>query len=74
MKRNLGTIDRTLRAAVGIGLIVWGVISHNWLGAIGAVPLITALIGFCPAYCPFGISTCGKDSGGKCCGGGKCGS
>jgi hypothetical protein len=30
----------------------------NWLGAIGIVPLATALIGWCPAYLPFGINTC----------------
>jgi len=69
MKKNLGTLDRILRTILGLGLIVWGVTTHNWLGAIGAVPLLTALIGFCPAYCPLHFSTAGK--GGDCCGGGK---
>ncbi|MGD9356640.1 MAG: DUF2892 domain-containing protein [Chromatiales bacterium] len=25
---------------------------------MGIVPIFTALIGWCPAYLPFGISTC----------------
>ncbi|HBS26385.1 MAG TPA: DUF2892 domain-containing protein, partial [Gammaproteobacteria bacterium] len=29
----------------------------NW-GWVGLVPLITALIGWCPPYAIFGISTC----------------
>jgi len=70
MKKNIGTVDRVFRVIVGLGLIAFGLIYHNWLGAIGAVPLLTALIGFCPLYCPLGINTTGK--GGGCCGG-KCG-
>jgi hypothetical protein len=69
MKKNLGTLDRIVRTILGLGLIAWGVMTHNWLGAIGAVPLLTAMIGFCPVYCPLRLSTAGK--GGDCCGGGK---
>jgi hypothetical protein len=29
----------------------------NWLGWIGAVPILTALFGTCPAYSLFGMST-----------------
>ena len=71
MKKNLGTIDRGIRAVLGLGIIAYGIVNHTWLGAIGAVPLLTALIGFCPVYCPFGLSTAGK-SGGGCCKGGTC--
>ncbi len=73
MKKNLGTLDRGIRAVIGIGLLIWGVAAQNWLGAIGAVPLLTALIGFCPAYCPLGLSTAGKGGGNCGCGNGKCG-
>lgn len=69
MKKNIGTIDRVLRILLGLAIIAYGVINHSWLGAIGAIPLLTALIGFCPAYCPLGLNTCGKSGG--CCGG-KC--
>jgi len=58
MKKNIGSIDRVIRALVGIGLIIWGVTAQNWWGAIGVIPLFTAAIGWCPAYLPFGISTC----------------
>lgn len=59
MSKNLGGIDRILRLLVGIALIalaVTGVIGV-W-GYIGVVPLLTAAIGWCPAYLPLGIKTC----------------
>ncbi|MCW8906265.1 MAG: DUF2892 domain-containing protein [Sedimenticola sp.] len=58
MKKNVGSIDRVIRALAGIGLIAWGVAAQNWWGAIGIIPLFTAAIGWCPAYLPFGISSC----------------
>lgn len=58
MKQNVGNIDRVLRVVVGLAVIAWGFVAQNWLGAIGLVPLFTAAIGWCPAYLPFGISTC----------------
>jgi len=59
MKSNAGSIDRGLRIIVGlalVGLTVAGTIGV-W-GWIGVVPLVTGLIGYCPAYSIFGISTC----------------
>ena len=73
MKPNLGTADRVIRALIGTGIIIWGAVAGSWLGAIGAVPLLTAVLGFCPAYCPLGINTTGKGGKGNgCCGGGQC--
>jgi hypothetical protein len=75
MKKNIGSADRALRIILGIGIIAYGVINHTWLGAIGAVPLLTAFIRFCPAYLPFGLSTIGGGkgkSGGCGCGDGHC--
>lgn len=57
MKQNVGGTDKVVRIVAGLGLIGWGVATQNWWGAIGVVPLATALIGWCPAYLPFGIST-----------------
>lgn len=57
MKQNVGGIDRILRIIVGLGVIGWGVMTNNWLGAIGAIPLFTALIGWCPAYPMLGFSS-----------------
>ncbi|MGB9669985.1 MAG: YgaP family membrane protein [Halothiobacillaceae bacterium] len=61
MPKNVGLIDRVIRALVGlalIGLAAAGVI--GWWGYIGAVPLLTAVISFCPAYTLLGINTQGK--------------
>ena len=57
MKQNVGGIDRILRIVIGIALIAWGYMAQNWWGAIGIIPLFTALIGWCPLYLPFGLST-----------------
>lgn len=59
MKANAGTIDRALRVIVGLGLVgatVAGALP-TW-GYIGVVPLLTGLVGFCPAYTLLGLSTC----------------
>ncbi|WP_114417621.1 YgaP family membrane protein [Marinospirillum perlucidum] len=59
MIKNVGGIDRIIRILAGVVLLaltltgtigVWG-----W---IGVVPLLTGLVGTCPAYLPFGIKTC----------------
>jgi hypothetical protein len=59
MKINEGTIDRSLRVVVGlvlIGLAATGTVGV-W-GWIGVLPLVTGIVGFCPAYAVFGMSTC----------------
>lgn len=58
MVKNVGLVDRILRVLIGLVLIGWGVYAKNWLGAIGIIPIITAVISFCPLYKIFGISTC----------------
>jgi hypothetical protein len=58
MKANVGTGDKIFRVIVGLGIIGAGVYFQSWWGAIGLVPLLTAMFGFCPAYLPFGLSTC----------------
>jgi hypothetical protein len=57
MQQNVGGIDRILRIVAGLAIIGWGVYAQNWWGAIGAVPVLTALIGWCPVYLPLGISS-----------------
>ncbi len=49
--KNVGTLDRAIRILIGLAL-------HSWWGLVGLVPLLTAAIGWCPAYLPFGLSTC----------------
>jgi len=59
VKKNVGTIDRSLRIIIGIVLISLAFIGPQtaW-GWVGVIPLATALIGWCPLYKIFGISSC----------------
>jgi hypothetical protein len=63
MKRNVGGFDRVIRVVVGVGIIAAGVYYNSWWGALGAIPLLTAITGRCMAYVPFGVSTCTKKPG-----------
>ena len=66
MKKNMGIFDRVLRilAAVVLAILfftgkvtgVWGIV----ILVFAAVFLLTSLVSVCPAYMPFGISTCKK--------------
>lgn len=58
MTANVGTVDRVLRALVGLALLALAVFGGHWWGWIGVIPLVTALVGFCPAYRLVGLSTC----------------
>lgn len=63
-KTNEGTIDRALRVIVGIALIAIVFVGPQTpLGWIGVVPLLTGLIGWCPAYALLGINTCPMKKG-----------
>ncbi|HEY0834755.1 MAG TPA: DUF2892 domain-containing protein [Azospirillum sp.] len=57
--QNVGGVDRALRVVVGLILIALVFVGPQtpW-GWVGLVPLLTAIIGFCPAYTIFGIKTC----------------
>lgn len=61
MKTNVGTVDRVVRLLVGIAVVGVGAYYQSWWALVGLVPLGTGLVGFCPAYCPLGLTTCGKD-------------
>jgi len=55
---NAGIADRVVRVVAGLGLIGYGLFSQNYIvTAIGAVPLLTGAIGFCPIYPIFKINT-----------------
>jgi len=59
MKCNSGGIDRALRVIVGLVLIALAVTGTVGVwGWIGVVPLLTGVVGFCPAYTILGINTC----------------
>lgn len=63
MKKNMGMIDRIVRSLVVIAIVALyftGQISGTLaivLGIVAVAFLLTSLIGWCPVYVPFGIST-----------------
>ena len=60
MKKNVGGIDRIVRILAGAGLIAWAIMGGPVWAWIGVLPLATGSLARCPAYTPFGISTCSK--------------
>lgn len=64
MKTNMGSADRVIRllvAAIIAVLFFSGAIAGTLatvLVIIGLVFVLTSLVGFCPLYILFGISTC----------------
>jgi hypothetical protein len=62
MKCNVGRADRIVRVIVGLAIIVAGFYFKSWWGLVGIVPMASAAVGWCPAYVPFGISTCRKEA------------
>jgi len=58
MKKNIGSIDKSLRILLGLAIIIIGIFYESWLGLVGIIPILTAFIGFCPLYSLIGISTC----------------
>ncbi|MBR7801129.1 YgaP family membrane protein [Undibacterium fentianense] len=62
MKMNVGSIDRLVRIIAGVSLIAAAATGYIGVwGYIGIVPILTGTFRFCPAYMPFGISTCRKE-------------
>jgi hypothetical protein len=69
LPQNMGILDRVARVCIGIVLAAFGTVIVS--GTIGiflivlSVPLLlSAIVGFCPAYVPFGISTKRRET---CC-------
>ncbi len=59
MKANVGGLDRAASITAGVVLVALAATGKVGLwGWIGLVPIATGLSGWCPAYLPFGISTC----------------
>jgi hypothetical protein len=63
MNKNIGSLDRILRVVLGLSVLGAGYYFKSWLGLIGLVPLLTALVSFCPLYPLVGISTCKRPEG-----------
>jgi len=74
MIQNVGDVDRLVRIALGVSLIVPTMIGLiGPIGWVGLIPLATGLVRICPAYLLFGRRTHAtapsdptfKDSGGR---------
>ncbi len=67
MKLNLGSIERGVRAVLGLvllGLAAGGILTGVGLwvaGVVGVVLVATAAISFCPLWALLGISTIPKN-------------
>jgi hypothetical protein len=57
VSENIGLTDKAIRAIVGIALIIAGAHYKSWLVIFGTFLLVTAIIGFCPVYSVFRLST-----------------
>jgi uncharacterized membrane protein len=67
MKKNMGTIDKTIRILVAVVVVILyfthvisGVLAIVLL-ALSAIFVVTSLISFCPLYLPLGLSTRKKE-------------
>ena len=59
MKTNIHKIERVIRVVLGAGLVGFAFVEPvNYWFLLGVIPLLTGLIGWCPPYALFGISTC----------------
>ena len=57
MTTNIGKADRIIRIVVGLillSLVYFLEGNARWLGLIGLIPLVTAMVRWCPAYSLFG--------------------
>jgi lysozyme family protein len=73
MKRNVGSVDETLRTAVGAvtgtisiailtGTLSLPTVLSPVLGIVAIMMLATATVGTCPIYSMFGIDSCSRNS------------
>lgn len=59
MEKNTGVLDRGLRVLTGLAAIelAYSGLIGSW-GYLGIVPMLTGVIGLCPAYALIGVNTC----------------
>jgi hypothetical protein len=68
MTKNMGNADRAIRTLLAVAIIVLyltDTISGTLaiiLGIVAIAFLVTSLVGWCPAYVPFRLSTCKRST------------
>ena len=56
---NESTLDRAIRIVIGAVILSFAFFGPKSLwGLVGLIPLATGILGVCPLYKLFGISTC----------------
>jgi uncharacterized membrane protein len=67
MKKNMGTIDKTIRILVAVVVVILyfthvisGVLAIVLL-ALSAIFVVTSILGICPLYMPLGLNTKNKE-------------
>lgn len=59
LPNNEHPVERAIRIVLGLGILSLVVVGpHSLWGLLGAIPLVTGLLGSCPLYTLFGVSTC----------------
>ncbi|XSG83676.1 MAG: YgaP family membrane protein [Methylohalobius sp. ZOD2] len=58
LQPNVGSKDRMIRIIAGVAIVAVGLYFKSWWGAIGLLPIATAVLRWCPGYVPLNINTC----------------
>jgi len=58
MEKNVCGTEKIARALLGVLIIIAGVFYGSWWGAIGLIPLLTAVVGYCPVTHMLHFSSC----------------
>lgn len=59
LPKNEATVERVIRVVLGLGILSLVFVGPQTPWAwLGLVPVVTGLVGSCPLYTLFGISTC----------------
>lgn len=62
MKHNVGSFDAAARTILGtLFILIVHHHYHSWWALLGLIPIVTAALAFCPAYCLFHFDTSGED-------------
>lgn len=68
MTCNVGTIERSIRIALGLILVAIGSMAELPVAGMataliaGVIALVTGVIGFCPLWALLGLNTCPSES------------
>ena len=63
LKHNVGSFDVAARTVGGfLFILIVHHHYHSWWALLGVIPILTAALAFCPAYCLFHFDTSSQDA------------